>query len=649
MILARVPRALAAFLLGAVAGAALAVFAYVVRPQVDMTMDTDLPAGIRGMHPAERNASGETYAWTMDRADFNLAGLSRSVPWLVTVRLRGGRQNPADLPEVQLSADGVVIAAMRAANEFQDLQGTIPARADANGVRLRLTSSTTFVPGPEDPRRLGVVIDRLTIAPAARTVVIPPGQTIRGAATAAALMGGAFGLIGVTAGSAVAGAIVLALAQGFVFTRDLAPFTPYARAMPWIAFWIAAVATISVWIVEAIRREPLRNTARFAVVFSAAVLFLQLLVLLHPEKHIGDAMFHAHRFQLVRSGTYYFTSIAPGGYQFPYPTALYVFADQFSSLTRDQVWLLRIIVACVNAVAAVLLYVMIVRTWGDRLAGAIAVALFHLIPIAFAVQGAANLTNSFGQSLSVAAMTCVVAAAMRMSKAHAAWILPAAGFAFAAFLSHTSTFVLLAAIMFFTGVLYVVAGGTPLRSAGYATLAALAISVALATGVYYAHFPEVYRSQFSRISREVSGEEGEMGARPNYTQRVEPHQTAYEPGGRNIGVRAAAVPRYVGEYFGWAVVVLAAAGAVQLVRMRARDRLGLALAGWILACAAFLVLGVVTPIDMRYYLAAFPALAMLGGAGAAWMWRAAIWTRAVAAALLGWIVFMGTHGWIRWI
>ena len=44
-----------------------------------------------------------------------------------------------------------------------------------------------------------------------------------------------------------------------------------------------------------------------------------------------------------------------------------------------------------------------------------------------------------------------------------------------------------------------------------------------------------------------------------------------------------------------------------LARARATDRLTLALTGWILSCAVFLVIGVLTPVDMRHYLAAVPA------------------------------------------
>ena len=93
-------------------------------------------------------------------------------------------------------------------------------------------------------------------------------------------------------------------------------------------------------------------------------------------------------FKTCSAGSYYFTSIAPGNYQFPYAPGLYVFAIPFAGLVRRGVadmTLLRTIVCAADALAGLLLYTMAVRMRGDRLAGALAVALYHLIPLGFGV------------------------------------------------------------------------------------------------------------------------------------------------------------------------------------------------------------------------------------------------------------------------
>jgi hypothetical protein len=73
--------------------------------------------------------------------------------------------------------------------------------------------------------------------------------------------------------------------------------------------------------------------------------------------------------------------------------------------------------------------------------------------------------------------------------------------------------------------------------------------------------------------------------------------------------------------------------------------LTLATSGWLLACAAFLVLGIVTPVDMRYYLAAIPAMAVTAAAGASYWWKSGANARIVTVILLGWMMWNGIATW----
>src|SRR4029079_2898370 len=127
---------------------------------------------------------------------------------------------------------------------------------------------------------------------------------------------------------------LLAAGAASVVARGFGPFTDYPSLVIRLRAGGAIALSVAVFVTDGGRRRPLRNTARFAAAFSAAALFLKLLVLLHPDMPVGDAMFHAHRFQEVLAGKLYFPSIAPGGYAFPYPPGLYVFASLFSGLVR---------------------------------------------------------------------------------------------------------------------------------------------------------------------------------------------------------------------------------------------------------------------------------------------------------------------------
>src|SRR6185436_8529652 len=145
-------------------------------------------------------------------------------------------------------------------------------------------------------------------------------------------------------------------------------------------------------------------SARMAIAVSAAVLYLKILGLVHPSKLVIDAVFHAHRLEWVMAGRYYFTQPMPDGVTFPYAIGLYVFAAPWTILTHDYVTLLRVIVCTAQVLAGALLYPVIVKGWNDRAAALMAVVLFNLVPLPYGLLGNANLTNTFGEAVAVAAV-----------------------------------------------------------------------------------------------------------------------------------------------------------------------------------------------------------------------------------------------------
>jgi hypothetical protein len=165
-----------------------------------------------------------------------------------------------------------------------------------------------------------------------------------------------------------------------------------------------------------------------------------------------------------------------------------------------------------------------------------------------------------------------------------------------------------------------------MRSPAAAVLVATIVATTLAVIVYYAHFMETYRTELARIGAETAA-------------------AAPDAGGRSIGARILSVPRYLYIYVGIPALVLAAWGAGALWQRGARDRLTLAVAGWAAACVGFLLLGVLTPVDMRHYLAAIPVVAITGALGAGTAWAAGRTPRAIAAVLLAWSLLNTIRSW----
>jgi hypothetical protein len=620
-------RAAAAALLAALSSALWLSLFYAAGGGPRTDFDIDPPRVITGVHPAERDrATGLTFAWTGPEAGLRLPGLDRRVPWTVTIRVRGARPDPSSDPSLTFYVDGVAIRTQPTTTAFEDMHFVVPARPERRGAVVALRSSSTFIPGPGDRRQLGVVLDSLRLAPDG--LVLPPPEIVAPAMFAGAVLAAAIALLGVTSGSAVGAAVLLSAAQGAVLAHGFAPYSNLADIAARLALALGTVLTVGRWIASRCS-VPLRNTAKFAAAFSAGACFLKLLVLMHPDMPIGDALFHAHRFQGVLGGNLYFTSTAPGGYAFPYAPGLYLAASPFAWLVQREmgdVFLLRIVATVADTIAGLLLYGMAARGWNDRLAGAMAVALYHLVPLSFRILTVGNLTNAFAQSLSVGALTLAASPALRVTTGGTTMALALC--LGAAFLSHTSTFAILSVCGLLMAILFVWRGGPALHSPAKAIAIATGVSIVLAVALYYAHFLTTYQTELSRLGSETA-------------------VAAPDAGGRDTSTRALAVPRDLHIYLGTPLLILAATGVFDRWRRGSRDRLTLALTAWILTCGFYLIVGVLTPLDMRYYLAVIPALALLAALGASWWWHAGGVRRIAAAVLLAWIVWTGIETWWR--
>lgn len=622
--------AAAGAMLGGTAGAVALVLAYAWSPGLVLEMKHDRPGLLSGAYRGER-AGERTFAWTSARVDLRLAGLDRHVPWEVRVHARGARQDPSQLPELTILADGVPLTSAPTSNEYRDVVATVPAHRDGRrGLTLSIAASRTFVPGAGDSRTLGLQIDRIEVTPEGRTVLAPPDAIIT-AALMVAVFGAVFGWLSATALTAVFAAVLLALGQAAVITVGTGPYDgawlgEMARLSAAIALALLGLTLLLTWT----RRMPLRHTARFALLFSAAVLHLKLLVLLHPDKALVDALFHVHRLQDVMGGRLYFTSIAPGGYQFPYPVGLYLAAIPFTWWIDDRLDLLRVLVTTVDVASVALLYWAVARAWGDRLTAAAVVGIAQLMPLGFMVLGSANLTNAFGQGVAVLALVLIIGWPARQ----AGWAGSIVVFAVLLFalLSHTSTFATMSAISITAGLLVVAAGHGDERRYGRWILALATASVLAAVAIYYAHFMPTYRAELARITAEVSGAPG-----------VEAPESAelYQPGGGSIGARLRAVPATAVHTYTAGFLALAGIGFIAGLRRFGRDARWLVLMGWLAACLLLLGLGVLTPVAFRHYYAAQPAMAILAGIGLMALWRAGGIRRWAGAGLAAWGIAAG--------
>ena len=356
------------------------------------------------------------------------------------------------------------------------------------------------MPGPEDPRALGYVIERFTLTPiGAASVPVPRASVLD---------------VGLLAGAAALAAVLFALpawlafavgtAVGAVAARlvlfDAAFLGDYGSVFAALAFALVASAGLSS-LVTGLAPTATRGGWRVAVMLSLVVTVLRLAVFLHPGAPVSDGMFHVHRAQAVYGGQYFFTSVTPRPfYEFPYPVGLYVAAKPLWDRFTDHVALLRGVTLVADALVAIGLFAVVSARSGSTATGVLATALALAIPIVPQSISTANLTNVFAQSCFSLGILWV------------GWHLPSARRALAvagavalvgaAYLSHFSTAVIGAPAAVLVA-LAVAFARDPREARAWRWIA---LSVVLALGLsyvtYYSHFHDVYARTLSRVGTE---------------------------------------------------------------------------------------------------------------------------------------------------
>jgi hypothetical protein len=338
-------------------------------------------------------------------------------------------------------------------------------------------------------------------------------------------------------------------------------------------------------------------------------------VLVHPSSQAGDSGFHLHRFMDVLAGRFFFLSDAPGG-RFPYPVGLYVLASWVRELTLDRVLLLRAVVAVADAAAGLLLFLFVRRHASAPGAALATLVLYYATPIGFQTQARAYLTNAFAHAAATASLSLFGPAATGLAE-----VARVVGFgvtAALAMLSHVSSAVTLSVSVVALALAWMWPGRpSSWRHAGVWALAAMILAAGASWTVYYRHFDGLYQARASAPAVEANaGATPPLLARPGPrvpVQRYEPHQTQWAPGWPALASRVGAVPAYAWRAYGPGILVLAAVGLPVAWRRRRVDPVASLALYTTAVCLGFLGLGLLSPIDLRYYLAAHPALAMLGG------------------------------------
>jgi hypothetical protein len=556
----------------------------------------------RGFLGAEIDApTGRAYNWMGPSARLAIPNLDRSQAYTLTLVVDAAR--PPDLapPHVDVLLDGAPGGRFATTNGDATIAIAVPPRATNRAV-ITFQVDAAFTP-PGDPRALGVIVRDLRLTPASGhfTVAWP---VIAEVAAAAALT--AIGVLLCGVGAALGALWTAGVAIAFVWLalQDGAFIGVYGDSLLHAGMGACALGVL----VAALRsRWPtIANAPGWAAAVGVvlAPTMIKLAVFNHPLATVGDGIFQLHRAQLVRGGSYFFTSITPRPFfEFPYAIGLYVSALPFWSAfpsELDQVHLLRGVAVAADALVGVALYIAAYGQWRDRRTALLAAGLWPFARAPLEALCNANLTNVFAQGLFGVAMGAI--GWMTACGASIAAMAVAGLFLIGAYLSHFSTFSVGVPLVGVVALTVALGARAPTRRVGWWLIALGLIAAGVAYAVYYSHFTDVYRQTWARIAA---------------------HETADAPGSAIAAPPATKFHRWwTGQSDDYGLPGVASAlasliGLVALLRSRAREGLTLVLAGWLGVWIVFTALGILTSIQMRVNLAAAPLFVCLGAYGLA--------------------------------
>lgn len=379
-------------------------------------------------------------------------------------------------------------------------------------LKVRIVSPV-FSPS-RDPRRLGVIVDRVEVSPARAGVtplVIPPLATVaslalalvlvyfgvlvsvRRVAPALALFGGLGGIVAV---------LVVAARPELGLLGSTAPIT---------GLWFLLMALLGRTLLDAaLVGEAAAGVGAFAFALAFALRFGGTI---YPQFLTSDIVLHVHNLQSVLRGNWLFTEPLPDGTPAPYPNGLYVLLAPAGLFDRSDAALSLVLEwsgSLFDSLVCLGLAWAGSRLWG-ALAGGSAALAYAISPAVFELLSAGNYTNIFAQPvLDLAFLTALVflARRSRLLDGWVGFVVIASGFSLAMLGHYGVALALLAVLGLFLvwTIVETFVRGTAETGRSWAVLGAGLLGLVVSIAAYYHHFATEVWNQWSGLFRRLLGD-----------------------------------------------------------------------------------------------------------------------------------------------
>lgn len=359
-------------------------------------------AYLRGFDQPERNQQ-YNYAFTGARAEIFVPGAGRG-PFVAAVNFDGVRPPNAPPAQVSFAADAATITFAPSVG-LRSYHLLLPA---ADGDLAVEISSNTFQPGENDPRRLGVPIDRLV----ARAT--EGGLPLRAGMFVLLLAIGLYALLRrLAVRSDLSVLVTLLVVSSLIYGLFTARLLITVGLVRWllvllglhVALWPLRQLVLRIYERIGLPLEPTEEAWLWRI-FAAATL-VKLGGMLYPHAIIFDEAAHVLRMgwilegrflELYRPGytSYMGDTVGLGGGQFPYSPLWYLVVVPFHYLGIGLGDATNGLSALMDVSKLFLIHVIARVTLNSRTGALLAGALYHLIPMPYFLLSWGNYPTQFG-------------------------------------------------------------------------------------------------------------------------------------------------------------------------------------------------------------------------------------------------------------
>src|SRR5688572_15574734 len=293
---------------------------------------------------------------------------------------------------IVVAADGLVL-------------GVIPAGATHAGFPLPSTGRRSRVVELEVPvftagdgRQLGTRLQRIVVRPRGASA---PGLALLALFVVPAMLAAAGARwMGMSTAASIAFAAVVSAVQAAILWPSGLARSPYAlRLAVLLSLGLLAASVFGAW---AERRQA--GAGRWALGAMTAAWIVQGVLATSPAMIVSDAVFHANNLSRVAGGDLFPTSVTQHSppFRFPYGVSFYAALAPLLRAGADGVALVRGGAAVAGILASVALFLLVLRAYGAAAAG-LSVVILQMLPATFDVAYSyGNLSNGFGQSVTIA-------------------------------------------------------------------------------------------------------------------------------------------------------------------------------------------------------------------------------------------------------